>query len=216
MMEIELLSTYKHENIVSLVRYYGEGMHKILVYRYEKNGSLEHNLIHKKKDLKWIQRLQICLDAAHGLEYLHDDVQHQHIIIHRAQTSYWMRLGRQKYSILGCAKFLVQIYVYSFGIVILEVLFGRLVKNTAKNPSEEYLNERRFYAKLAQNHYEKEKLDEIIESDLQTQMNSDSLTTFSSITYQCLKNSKEERPTMSQVVDQLEKALDYQHVASKI
>nr|GEZ08279.1 Toll/interleukin-1 receptor (TIR) domain-containing protein [Tanacetum cinerariifolium] len=86
-----------------------------------------------------------------------------------------------------------------------EVLFGRLVKET---PTE-YLDELCFSVKLAQNHYENEKLDEIIDSDLRAQMNTNSLAAFSNIAYQCLKKRKEERPKMSQVVEQLQKALDY-------
>ncbi|MFS7959354.1 putative protein kinase RLK-Pelle-LRR-I-1 family [Helianthus anomalus] len=36
-----------------------------------------------RADLTWIQRLQICLDAAHGLKYLHDDVEPHRRILHR-------------------------------------------------------------------------------------------------------------------------------------
>ncbi|KAJ0488725.1 putative TIR domain-containing protein [Helianthus annuus] len=41
-------------------------------------------------------------------------------------------------------------------------------------------------------------------------MNSDCLSIYSTIAYQCLKKRRDERPTMGLVVDQLEKALDYQ------
>ncbi|PWA82030.1 toll/interleukin-1 receptor (TIR) domain-containing protein [Artemisia annua] len=236
MMEIELLSTYKHENIVSLVGYCDEGGERILVYRYEKNGSLDKVL--PRKDLTWIQRLQICLDAAHGLEYLHDNVAH-HIIVHRDIKSANILLDetwKAKISDFGLSKialanvpcsvifsmacgtpgYVDPLYeehdmltqksdVYSFGIVMLEVLFGRLVTVDPKYPIDRY-----FLLSLAQDHYVKETLDEIIDSDLRSQMNSDSLITFSRIAYQCLKKRREERPTMSLVVDQLEKALDYQ------
>ncbi|KAI3733693.1 hypothetical protein L6452_13143 [Arctium lappa] len=45
-------------------------------------------------------------------------------------------------------------------------------------------------------------------------MNPTSLSTFSSIAYRCLKKCREDRPTMSQIVGQLQKALDYQLVGS--
>ncbi|MFS7992833.1 putative protein kinase RLK-Pelle-LRR-VIII-1 family [Helianthus anomalus] len=42
--EIALLSTYKHENIVSLLGLSDEDANKILVYKYESNGSLDKHL----------------------------------------------------------------------------------------------------------------------------------------------------------------------------
>ncbi|XP_024989841.1 probable receptor-like protein kinase At5g59700 [Cynara cardunculus var. scolymus] len=81
MMEIALLSAYKHENLASLVGFCDQDGEKILVYKHESNGSLDKVL--QSKDLNWIQRLRICLDAAHGLKYLHDDVGPQHRVLHR-------------------------------------------------------------------------------------------------------------------------------------
>ncbi|KAJ0724916.1 putative protein kinase RLK-Pelle-CrRLK1L-1 family [Helianthus annuus] len=81
MMEIALLSVYKHENLVSLVGYCDKDGEKILVLKYEINGSLDKHV--HRKDLTWIQRLQICLDVAKGLKYLHEDVGAQHRILHR-------------------------------------------------------------------------------------------------------------------------------------
>ncbi|KAJ0488724.1 putative protein kinase RLK-Pelle-CrRLK1L-1 family [Helianthus annuus] len=81
MMEIALLSAYKHENLVSLVGYCDKDGEKILVLKYEINGSLDKHV--HRKDLTWIQRLQICLDVAKGLKYLHEDVGAQHRILHR-------------------------------------------------------------------------------------------------------------------------------------
>ncbi|KAJ9554659.1 hypothetical protein OSB04_018704 [Centaurea solstitialis] len=81
MMEIALLSICKHENIVSLVGFCDEGGEKILVYRYEQNGSLDR-LLHSK-DQSWMHRLRICLGAAFGLKYLHDDVGPQLRVLHR-------------------------------------------------------------------------------------------------------------------------------------
>ncbi|KAJ0724947.1 putative protein kinase RLK-Pelle-CrRLK1L-1 family [Helianthus annuus] len=233
--EIALLSKYEHENIVSLLGFCDEDGEKILVYRYENHGSLDKHL--NNKDLTWIQRLQISLDAASGLKYLHDDVGPQHRIIHRDVKSsnillddYW----KAKISDFGLSRagpastqssflisnacgtpgyidpdYLITGYlteksdVYSFGVVLLEVLCGRhaLVKS--------YKDDRQCLTILVQKHYMRQTLDKIIPSYLHKQINKDSLFTFSNIAYQCLKNG-EERPTMKQVVDQLQDALSHQ------
>ncbi|KAJ0674314.1 putative protein kinase RLK-Pelle-CrRLK1L-1 family [Helianthus annuus] len=201
-------------------------------------GSLDKHL--NNKDLTWIQRIQICLDAARGLKYLHDDGGPHHGIIHRDVKSSNILLDENsnaKISDFGLSRvgpastqssflisnacgtpgyidpdylitgYLTEKYdVYSFGVVLLEVLCGRhaLVKS--------YKDERQFLTVLFQKHYIKGTLDKIIPSYLHNQINTDSLHTFSNIAYQCLKN-RTERPTMQQVVEQLEKALHSQLVS---
>ncbi|XP_076943977.1 putative receptor-like serine/threonine-protein kinase At4g34500 [Bidens hawaiensis] len=54
---------------------------RLLVYKYESNGSLGKHL--SSTDLTWIQRLRICLDAARGLQYLHDGTGSRQRILHR-------------------------------------------------------------------------------------------------------------------------------------
>lgn len=86
--EIEMLSKFRHSHIVSLLGYHegsGEG-EMILVYEYMPNGSLEDHL-HKRRAnlslLTWVQRLQICIGAARGLDYLHTGTGVQTRVIHR-------------------------------------------------------------------------------------------------------------------------------------
>ncbi|KAJ0470646.1 putative protein kinase RLK-Pelle-CrRLK1L-1 family [Helianthus annuus] len=59
-----MLARYKHSNLVSLVGFSEDGDEKILVYRYEINGSLDKHLA--STDLTWEQRLRICIGAACG------------------------------------------------------------------------------------------------------------------------------------------------------
>ncbi|MFS7990783.1 putative protein kinase RLK-Pelle-LRR-I-1 family [Helianthus anomalus] len=83
--EIEMLSNCKHPNIVSLHGFCDEGKEMILVYEYISNGSLAYYLenIDNMANLTWTQRIQICLDIAHGLEYLHTSTDDKPTIIHR-------------------------------------------------------------------------------------------------------------------------------------
>ncbi|KAL0362808.1 UNVERIFIED_CONTAM: putative serine/threonine-protein kinase PBL23 [Sesamum calycinum] len=55
--------------------YCSEGEHRILVYEYMANGSLEDHLLNlgpNKKPLDWDTRVKIAEGAARGLEYLHE------------------------------------------------------------------------------------------------------------------------------------------------
>ncbi|GKB70333.1 receptor-like protein kinase FERONIA [Tanacetum coccineum] len=78
---VEMLSTFRHCNIVSLIGYCNHENEMILVYEYIPNGSL-HDQLHKLgTPLSWLQRLNICVDASRGLHYLHTGVEVG--IIHR-------------------------------------------------------------------------------------------------------------------------------------
>ncbi|GKV27209.1 hypothetical protein SLEP1_g36405 [Rubroshorea leprosula] len=71
--EAQLLMIVHHKNLVSLVGYCDEDDNKALVYEYMANGNLRQHLLDRNTNiLSWIERLQIAVDAAHGLEYLHN------------------------------------------------------------------------------------------------------------------------------------------------
>ncbi|XP_054782570.1 probable leucine-rich repeat receptor-like protein kinase At2g28990 [Prosopis cineraria] len=80
--EVELLMVVHHRNLVSLVGYCNDGDMKALVYEYMPEGNLRQKLSDKnQRVLKWNDRLQIALDAAYGLDYLHNG--YKPAIIHR-------------------------------------------------------------------------------------------------------------------------------------
>ncbi|KAJ0668058.1 putative protein kinase RLK-Pelle-DLSV family [Helianthus annuus] len=83
--EIGTLSNCKHPNIVPLLGFCDEGRELILVYEYVANGSLDNYLgnMDNVTNLVWAQRLQICLDIAHGLNYLHTHINGKPMIVHR-------------------------------------------------------------------------------------------------------------------------------------
>ncbi|XP_024967603.1 probable LRR receptor-like serine/threonine-protein kinase At5g48740 [Cynara cardunculus var. scolymus] len=82
--EVSLLSSICHQNLVSLEGYCHEPKQQILVYEYLPGGSLADNIYganSKRKTLSWVCRLKIAIDAAKGLDYLHNRSEPR--IIHR-------------------------------------------------------------------------------------------------------------------------------------
>ncbi|KAI9109412.1 hypothetical protein K1719_019466 [Acacia pycnantha] len=80
--EVELLMVVHHRNLVSLIGYCQETGVRALVYEYMANGDLRRHLSGDNGDaFKWKKRLQIALDAACGLEYLHNGC--KPAIVHR-------------------------------------------------------------------------------------------------------------------------------------
>ncbi|KAK4590870.1 hypothetical protein RGQ29_021170 [Quercus rubra] len=75
--EVKLLMRVHHRNLTTLVGYCYEGTNMGLVYEYMANGDLDahlsgcHNKSKKNNILSWEARLNIAMDAAQGLEYLH-------------------------------------------------------------------------------------------------------------------------------------------------
>ncbi|XP_043703230.1 probable LRR receptor-like serine/threonine-protein kinase At5g48740 isoform X2 [Telopea speciosissima] len=80
--EVHLLSQVRHQNLVSLEGFCYESKQQILVYEYLPGGSLTDALYGiKKVMLSWVHRLKIAVDAAKGLDYLHNGSNPR--IIHR-------------------------------------------------------------------------------------------------------------------------------------
>ncbi|XP_027336802.1 probable LRR receptor-like serine/threonine-protein kinase At5g48740 [Abrus precatorius] len=82
--EVNLLSKIRHQNLVSLEGFCHERKHQILVYEYLPGGSLADHLYgtnSQKTSLSWVRRLKIAVDAAKGLDYLHNGSEPR--IIHR-------------------------------------------------------------------------------------------------------------------------------------
>lgn len=77
--ELAFLSRLHHKHLVRLVGYCEDGDERLLVYEYMKNGALYdhlHNKTNVAKDSSlvnsWKMRIKIALDAARGIEYLHN------------------------------------------------------------------------------------------------------------------------------------------------
>nr|XP_019702955.1 inactive protein kinase SELMODRAFT_444075 [Elaeis guineensis] len=152
--EVHVLSKARHENVVMLLGSCSEGSHRLLVYEYVCNRSLDVHLSkHSPNVLSWKHRMNIALGAAKGLNYLHQnniihrDMRPNNILINheykpllgdfglaRTQQDESDHLSENK--VVGTFGYLAPEYaergrvstktdVYSFGVVLLELITGR-------------------------------------------------------------------------------------------
>lgn len=234
--EIMLLSDCKHENLISLLGFCFEGEERILVYEYVSRGSLDRYL--SNPGLSWNQRLKICVGVARALTYLHDPRKTQRRVLHRDIKSANILLDAEwtpKVSDFGLSKvapanqprtyvvsngvgtpgYCDPVYmetgflskesdVYSFGVVLFEVMCGRSCCEYRNGEIVNILVPR--WKKCC----DAKKLHSIICAGLKEQINWDSLVTFSAIASQCLSREYTDRPTMAEILKNLELALEQQ------
>lgn len=76
-MQVDLLSGLNSRYLVGLLGYCADQHHRLLVFEFMSNGSLQQHLHPTSKNknhqpLDWWTRLKIALDCARGLEFLHE------------------------------------------------------------------------------------------------------------------------------------------------
>ncbi|KAG5597331.1 hypothetical protein H5410_038563 [Solanum commersonii] len=80
--EVKIVGSIHHVNLVKLIGFCTEKDHRVLIYEYMVNGSLDRWISHENQDngLTWLMRQRIIADIAKGLAYLHDECSYK--IIH--------------------------------------------------------------------------------------------------------------------------------------
>ncbi|KAJ7943627.1 Receptor-like protein kinase [Quillaja saponaria] len=229
MREVRSLSHIKHPNLVALLGYCENEDECFLVYELCHRGSLSEWLFGKDKILSWIERLEIAIGSARGLVFLHTypggcivhrDVKPANILItsnFQAKLSDFglskvMNLGQSHVSseVRGTFGYVDPEYrqnhhvnpsgdVYSFGIVLLQLLSGQRVINlNVQRPMP--LN------KMARTFAYGGDMTQFADPKLNHEYSVEAFDLILKLALSCI-GLKQQRPSMEQVLLRLEKAL---------
>ncbi|XP_038901428.1 probable receptor-like protein kinase At2g23200 [Benincasa hispida] len=237
--EVIIFSEIRYRFLVTLYGYCDENQEMILVYEYMEGGTLKDYLYGSKaKDrvpLSWKKRLEICIDAAKGLDYLHTDstagvivhrdIKTTNILLDKDMKAKVADFGISKTGVPGTkelditikgtlgymdpecfntGKFTEKSDVYAFGVVLFEVLSARAPIDKTLPSEETNLAD---WAVLCKSRGEIEK---VIDPFLVGTIEGNSLRKYVEVAVRCVDEVGANRPSMHDVVYDLELALQFQ------
>ncbi|KAK3032490.1 hypothetical protein RJ639_037303 [Escallonia herrerae] len=147
----------QHQNVLPLVGYSSSSEEKLLIYKYQRNGSLLslfENYIEGRRDFPWKFRLSIAIGIARGLDFLyqssdggeiipHGNIKLSNILLNEYDEPLISEYGYSKFldPKIACLfnangytapeKCLTEAAdVFSFGVILLELLTGKIVEKS--------------------------------------------------------------------------------------
>ncbi|PIN19252.1 Serine/threonine protein kinase [Handroanthus impetiginosus] len=226
--EVEIISRVHHKHLVSLVGYRITGTQRMLVYEFVRNNTLEFHL-HGKD---WSTQLKIALGAVKGLAYLHEDchpkithrdIKSSNILLDFSFEAKVADFGLAKFAsdadthvstrAMGTFGYLAPEYaspgklteksdVFSFGVVLLELIIGR--RPVDKNQSFMHDSLVDWATLLLTQALEEGNFDAIVDQRMKNDHNQNEMAQMVACAAACVRHSAKHRPRMSQVVRALE------------
>ncbi|KAF8091992.1 hypothetical protein N665_0428s0002 [Sinapis alba] len=235
--EIRVLSRIWHRHLVSLTGYCEENSEMILVYEFIEKGTLQEHLYGSDfPSLSWTQRLEICIGAARGLQYLHSGS--EEAIIHRDVKSTNILLDENtvaKVADFGISKLVVRSQELisistnikgTYGYLDPEYMYTRILTDKsdvysfgvvllevlcARPALNRHLPlEEQNLADWAMSCKSNRMVDKIVDQRLVGQIEPNVLKKFMEVAEKCLKDNGDERPSMADVSWELEYILRLQ------
>ncbi|KAK2636444.1 hypothetical protein Ddye_031236 [Dipteronia dyeriana] len=228
--EVRSLSHVQHPNLVALLGHCEDNDDCFLVYELCHNGNLSEWLYSKDRVLSWIQRLEIAIDCARGLWFLHTypeglivhrDIKPTNILIDADFQAKLSDFGLSKVMDIGQSCVISEVRgtfgyvdpeyrrnhhvsasgdVYSFGIVLLQLLSGQRVINLNIDKPMPLDKMAKFLMRGGD-------IAEFADPKLNGEYSFEAFDFVLKLALSCAE-LKQQRPSMGQVVLNLEKALD--------
>ncbi|KAA8536075.1 hypothetical protein F0562_028553 [Nyssa sinensis] len=204
--EIQMLSKLRHRHLVSLIGYCDENSEMILVYEFMSNGPLRDHLYGKNlPSLSWKAKARdIWLILGYPKTGRGQGTEQNHV-----STAVKGSFGYLDPEYFRKQQLTDKSDVYSFGVVLLEVLCARAAINPALPREQVNL------AEWAMQWKRKGLLDKIMDPSLVGAINLESMKKFAEAAEKCLAEYGVDRPTMGDVLWNLEYALQLQEASSQ-
>ncbi|KAF7848607.1 hypothetical protein BT93_L1805 [Corymbia citriodora subsp. variegata] len=224
--EMRVIGATNHRHLVRLLGFCAEASKRLLVYEFMSNGSLADLLFRSERHPDWNERMRIALEIARGILYLHEecdtpiihcDIKPQNILM----DDFWT----VKISDFGLAKLLmpdqtktftvirgtrgymapewhkgtpisVKTDVYSYGIMLLEIVFCRRHMDVNASTPEEIV-----LSSWAYRHFRDGELDKLV---LGEEVDKRLLEKLVKVSLWCIQDEPAFRPSMKSVVMMLD------------
>ncbi|XP_031120500.1 probable LRR receptor-like serine/threonine-protein kinase At1g05700 [Ipomoea triloba] len=226
--EANVLMNVHHKNLTSLVGYCIEGTNIGIIYEFMANGNLHQHLSAGNHNvLSFRDRLQIAVDSAQGLEYLHHgckppivhrDVKCTNILLNEKYQAKIADFGLSRAfptengthistNIAGTLGYLDPDYniteksdVFSFGVVILEIITSQPAI-IGKAPDQEHITH------WVTTTLENGDIKDVVDPRLLGEFDVNSAWKAVELAMACVSQDADQRPTMNVVVNELKECL---------
>lgn len=211
--KIDTLSKMNHKNFVNLLGFCEEDepFTRMVVFEYAPNGTLfEHLHVKEAEHLDWATRLRVAIGTAYCLQHMHQlDPPFAHSDLNTSSVQltddYAAKISDLSFlneiasaDIKAAAKkhtdATLASNIYSFGIILLEIVTGRVPYSMGKDDSLEEWASRYLQGD--------QPLKEIVDPTLAS-FQEEQLVQIGALIKSCVNADQEQRPTMKQICERL-------------
>ncbi|XP_052174111.1 putative receptor protein kinase ZmPK1 isoform X1 [Diospyros lotus] len=233
--EVSIIGKINHMNLVRMWGFCSQGSHRLLVYEYIENRSLDGHLF-SKKVIGWKERFKVAVGTAKALAYLHHeclewvihcDVKPGNILLDKDYEPKVADFGLAKLAQRGGAgseftrirgtkgymapewalnlPITAKVDVYSYGVVILEMVRGIRLSNWVGDNAEEQEAELTRFVRTVKRKIQsgEDWVEDVVDPRLEGQFDKSQAATLVATGLSCIEEDRNKRPAMASVVQVL-------------